>query len=124
MSPAEAARRAAIALHGALILLAIAQAQSALGWFAALLLVPALPGIVAGRLRTYGWAAMLLVFYCAFWLSDLFVAGTDRVWALVLASVAALDFTALALYGRLKRRERAAAPAPHAETPASGGGGP
>ena len=58
-----------LAAHLLLMLGLVAQ-NSVLAWLAALLLVPPLPGLVRGRLYTYQWASMLVVFYCAMWLAE------------------------------------------------------
>ena len=72
-------------------------------WYLSLVL--ALPGLVRGRLRTYGWASMLVAFYAALWLANAYGAGSERPVALMIATVAALDFSAIVLFARLRRRE-------------------
>lgn len=107
---AEKLKRAVIALHALLLVLLLVRMETLLdGLLLGLLLLP-LPGLVAGRLRTYGWASMLIVFYCAFWLAEGVVAAEARSWPLIIATVCALDFSAMALFARLARREAPQAP--------------
>ncbi|MEQ1440468.1 DUF2069 domain-containing protein [Fontimonas sp. SYSU GA230001] len=99
-----------LAAHLLLMLVLVAQ-NSALAWLAALLLVPPLPGLVRGRLYTYQWASMLVVFYCAIWLAEGWADPGGRWLAFSVAGLAAVDFVSLVLYVRLRKRE---APAPAA----------
>jgi uncharacterized membrane protein len=99
-----------IALHSLLCMLMLLRADSLLSGLAFALLVLPLPGLVAGRLRTYGWASMLMAFYSAFWLAEWAMPGGRQPLVLATALLTALDFTAIALYARLARRERPPAP--------------
>ena len=99
-------RWAVIGLHSLLCALMLWRVDSLLSALAFALLLPALPGLVAGRLRTYGWASMLLAFYSAFWLAEWVMPGGRQPMVLAMAGLTALDFTAIALYARLARRER------------------
>jgi uncharacterized membrane protein len=98
-------RWAAVLLHLLLIGLMAWRASSILDIVVTLVLVLALPGLVRGRLRTYGWASMLVAFYAALWLANAYGAGSERPVALMIATVAALDFSAIVLFARLRRRE-------------------
>lgn len=98
------AKGAGLAAHLLLTLALIAQG-TALSWIAALLLVPPLPGLVRGRLYTYQWASMLVVFYCAIWLAEGWFDPGRRAAAFAVAALAALDFVSLVLYVRLRNRE-------------------
>lgn len=92
-----------------LLMLSLVAQNSLLAWLAALLLVPPLPGLVRGRLYTYQWASMLVVFYCAIWLAEGWADHGTRVMAFSIALLAAVDFVSLVLYVRWRKRE---APAP------------
>lgn len=84
---------------------------SVLSGAAALLLLPSLPGLLRRRRYTYQWTCMLLSIYCALWLAEGWYAPATSATAFSVAALAALEFTALALYVRLLNRER---PAPAA----------
>lgn len=94
-----------------LLMLALVAQSSTLAWLAALLLVPPLPGLVRGRLYTYQWASMLVVFYCAMWLAEGWFDRGARSLAFAIAALAAVDFVSLVLFVRWRKRE---APAPAA----------
>lgn len=98
-------RHAAVVLHSLLIAGMAWRAESVLDGVVTALLLPALPGLVRGHLRTYGWASMLVAFYAALWLANAYGAGPERPMALLLATLAALDFSAIALFARFRRRE-------------------
>ncbi|MFA5938491.1 MAG: DUF2069 domain-containing protein [Sinimarinibacterium sp.] len=102
------AKGVGLAAHLLLMLVLVVQ-NSSLAWLAALLLVPPLPGLVRGRLYTYQWASMLVVFYCAMWLAEGWFDRGGRTLAFSIAALAAVDFVSLVLYVRLRKRE---APAP------------
>ncbi|ULQ45592.1 DUF2069 domain-containing protein [Flagellatimonas centrodinii] len=108
-------RWATVLLHLTLIGMMAVTADSALGWCATGLLALAVPGLVRGRLRTYGWASMLVAFYSALWLANGYAAGPERALSLWVATVAALDFSAIVLFARFRRREP---PAPTERTAA------
>lgn len=98
-------RVAVIVLHAALLLWMIATARGVFGYAVVAVSALALPGLVAGRLRTYGWASMWVAFVCAFAVSDWWMPGAPTS-VLVTAVLAAMDFAAMALYARTVRRER------------------
>ncbi len=100
-------RLAVIALHALFVALSLYWATTVMGVGMALLLLLPLPGLVAGRLRTYGWAAMLVAIYAAFWAAEWWMPGVPPM-VLVIAAVSVLDFCAIALYARIARREAAA----------------
>lgn len=118
LSPA--ARLASVLLHTLLILLTLWQAGQLLVVLTALPLLAALPGILRGRERTYGWASMLVAFYCALWLAEGYARPATQTLAFAMAGVAALDFSALVLFARWTKRERTAS-APPAPAPGSDG---
>ncbi|HEY1075417.1 MAG TPA: DUF2069 domain-containing protein [Fontimonas sp.] len=95
---------------------ALAVQGSVLCGFAALLLLPSLPGLLRRRRYTYQWTCMLLSIYCALWLAEGWYAPAKSAIAFSVAALAALEFTALALYVRLLNRER---PAPAAGSDAA-----
>lgn len=97
-------RLAVIGLHAAFVTLSLYWATTVIGIAMALLLLLPLPGLVAGRLRTYGWAAMLVAIYAAFWAAEWWMPGVPPM-VLVIAAVSVLDFCAIALYARIARRE-------------------
>lgn len=103
-------RWAAVLLHLTLMGMMAATADTALGWCATGLLALALPGLIRGHLRTYGWASMLVAFYSALWLANGYAAGPARALSLAMATVAALDFSAIVLFARFRRREPPAPP--------------
>lgn len=113
------ARVASTGLHTVLILLTLWQAAGLLTALTALPLLAALPGVIRGRERTYGWASMLVAFYCALWLAEGYVRPAGQDLAFLMATLAALDFSALVLFARWTKRERAAT-APPAPGPGSG----
>lgn len=108
----------AVAAHLLMIaaLGALAMQGSVLSGAAALLLLPSLPGLLRRRRYTYQWTCMLLSIYCALWLAEGWYAPATSATAFAVAALAALEFTALALYVRLLNRER---PAPAAESNAA-----
>jgi len=91
--------------------------SSVLGWLVTALLLPALPGLWGGREYTYAWMSLLLSFYSAGLLSEGVAVPAHKPVAWALAAVAAVEFSALVLYVRLRGRERAAA-SPAAQTAA------
>lgn len=99
-------RLAVIALHASFVVLSLYWATTVTGMVMALLLLLPLPGLVAGRLRTYGWAAMVVAIYAAFWAAEWWMPGVPPM-VLIIATVAVLDFCAIALFGRIARREAA-----------------
>lgn len=107
-------RLAVIGLHTLLCVLMVLRADTVLTGLAFVLLLLPLPGLVAGHLRTYGWASMLMAFYSAFWLAEWVMPGGRQPMVLLMAAVTALDFTAIVLYARLARRERP--PTPRGQT--------
>lgn len=88
--------------HVALIVLVGGRGQL-LGIIAAALLATALPGLLRERRRSYQWASLLVVFYCALWLADGWAGLGDRRLSFAIASVAALDFVSLLAFARLSR---------------------
>lgn len=91
-------------------------------WLLALKIVPlalALPGIVAGKVRTYQWWSMLILGYVA---EGAVRASSDEGHAATLAAVelalSTLAFTAILLYARAMRMRGSRAPHdPSARTP-------
>lgn len=73
----------------------------------ALLLLP-LPGLLRGREYTYAWASLMLTFWCAGLLAEGVAVPANRSAALVFASLAAVEFSALVLFVRFRARERVA----------------
>jgi uncharacterized membrane protein len=97
-------RIAVIVLHALFVTLSLYWATTVVGIAFALLLLLPLPGLVSGRLRTYGWAAMLVAIYASFWAAEWWMPGVPP-QVLVVATIAVLDFCAIALYARIARRE-------------------
>ena len=95
------ARITALAMHLALIW----GSQSSLGLIGAFGLFLPLPGLLRGRERTHAWASMLLSFYCAALLSNAYTEPVHRGFSITLATLAAVEFSALVLYVRLRARE-------------------
>lgn len=102
------ARCGALAAHLALIIGLLAVSRSTLGQAFALLLFLPLRGLLRGEPRTYGWASMLLTFYCAALLSNAYSEPVRRALMLALAALAAFEFCALVLYVRFRAREQQA----------------
>lgn len=109
MKPLSAyARAAALGFHVVLILLWVGTAESLLGSLLPLLLLLPLPGLVRGHTYTYGWASLLLSFICAGLLAEGVADPARQLLWWTLASLAALDFSAVVLYVRFTQRERIA----------------
>lgn len=98
----------ALTLHVGLIIGLTAASRSPLGLLFALLLFLPLPGLLRGLPRTHAWASMMLAFYCAGLLSNVYDEPARRGIMLLLAVMAALEFAALVLYVRFGARERQA----------------
>jgi uncharacterized membrane protein len=113
------ARYVALIAHLALIVGLLAFSRSDLGRGFALLLFLPLWGLVRGAPRTHAWASMMLAFYCAMLLSNGYAEPPQRGLMFGLAAVAALEFSALVLYVRLRAREQLAV---RAATPGSAAG--
>jgi uncharacterized membrane protein len=81
-----------------------------------LLLVPLLlplHGLWQGRRYTYAWSSMLLTFYCAGLLAEIYMRPAQAPLLRALATVSALEFVSLILFVRARAAEtRAAAAAP------------
>lgn len=99
------ARVTALVMHLALIVALIWGSQSSLGLIGAFGLFLPLPGLLRGRERTHAWASMLLSFYCAALLSNAYTEPVHRGFSITLATLAAVEFSALVLYVRLRARE-------------------
>lgn len=102
------AQAATVGLHTALISVLILAADGVLGLIFALLLLPALPGLVRGREYTYGWACMQVTVYASFLIAEPYADRRADVQDLLIAGLAALDFSAMLLFARWRKRERAA----------------
>lgn len=107
MRLSEAARRAALAAHAALIAAQVAVGGT-LPWVGAALLLLPLPGLWRGREYSYQWSSMLVAFFCALWLAEGWADAGSRVQAFAIAALAAADFVSQVLYVRLRGRERSA----------------
>jgi uncharacterized membrane protein len=118
MLPSVLAHRVTLAAHALLILGVALRTPSALSVLIAALLCLPLPGLIRGRSYTFAWAAMLVGFFVAGYLADGYARPETRGSAFVLASIAAIDFIALRMFGRWRAREAALA-APAARTEAS-----
>lgn len=105
LSPAMAA--AALILQLALISGLLTQVGFGAGLVVVLPLLAPLPGLLRRRTYTAAWASMLLAFYCAGLLAEAYMRA-DKLPYLLLATVAALQFTVLVLFVRFAARERAA----------------
>ena len=104
-APSAWARRASLALH-AVLLVALPATGGVLGLVAALPLLLPLRGLWAGRLYTYGWASLLLVFYAGGFLAESYAQPARGGVAMALAGVAAFEFWTLVFYIRLRAVER------------------
>ena len=98
-------RALALAAHLALIVVLPILVPTRLGLTSALLLCLPLWGLVRGSLYTGKWASMLLVFYCALLLAGGYADPAQRRLLFGLATLAAVDFSALVLYVRFASRE-------------------
>lgn len=107
--PSVYVRALALAAHFGLVIGLLAWSRSWLGLLVSLPLFAPLPGLLRGRDYTYAWASLLLVFYCAALLAEGVAMPAQKAPAWALAAVAALEFSALVLFVRLRSRERAAA---------------
>lgn len=105
------AKGATLLSHVALIVL-VGGRGHLLGIIGAALLATALPGLLRERRRSYQWASLLVVFYCALWLADGWAGLGDRRLSFAIAAVAALDFVSLLAYARLSRPLAGQAPSP------------
>lgn len=98
----------ALLTHAALMLGLVLGSGSRLAWVAVIPLLFPIPGLLRGRRYTYGWASMLITTYCAVLLSNAYSQPDARELMLVLATIAAIEFSALVLYARFSAREAAA----------------
>ncbi len=105
-------QRSTVILHGALTLALFAlvaargtRAHLVLAVVAVLPLVAAMPGLLRGRAYTAGWASMVVSFYCALLLAEAYMLPSIKGALMVLSMVAALDFVALMLYAKAKKRD-------------------
>jgi uncharacterized membrane protein len=105
------ARAVTLAAHVLLIAGIALWSASLLGYIVAALLLPAVPGLLRGRPYTYAWSSLLLTFYCAGLLAEGVAMPARQPVAWTLAAVAAVEFSALVLFVRLRSRERRAAAA-------------
>lgn len=93
-----------LACHAALAA-ALLALYGGLGLVLALPLAAVAPGLWRGTPRAYAGASLLLVFYAGGGLMEAF-APAARSWsAIALASIAALEFSGLILYVRLRAAE-------------------
>ena len=119
MNHSQAYRRAALALHFALMAAVVLDSRLGLGALLAAPLLFPLPGLLRGTAYTHAWASMLLSFYTGGYLSAAY-ARPDHKWISIgIAALAAAEFVSLVLSVRL--RSRATSPA---QTAASGAAGP
>ncbi len=98
----------AVASHLALIavLMLLATQGSVLSGVAAVILLPALPGLFKRKRYTFQWTCMLVAIYCALWLAEGWYAPDTKGTAFGVAALAAIEFMAAGLYVRLLNRER------------------
>lgn len=101
------ARAVAVAAHLGLTAGLLWWSSTTLGWLVSALLVPAIPGLLSGREYTYAWMSLMLSFYSAALLAEGVAVPAHKPVAWALAAVAAVEFSALVLYVRLRQRERA-----------------
>lgn len=102
------AQAVALLSHFALFIVLLHGSRSGVGVVAALVLLAPLPGLLRGREYTYSWACMLIAFYCALWLAEGYADPANKLRAFSIAGIAAVDFVSLALFVRLRNRERIA----------------
>lgn len=102
--PSTWARRAVLALHGAILVL-LPALGGMLGGLVALPLLLPLRGLWQGRAYTFAWASLLLVFYAGAFVMEMASHPARAGPALVLAVLASLEFCALLLFVRLRRVE-------------------
>ena len=111
MSHSDVYRRAAVALHFALIGAIVAQSGFSSGALLALPLLAPLPGLLRARAYTSAWASMLLSFYTGGYLSAAYAQPQTKWISIGIAALAGLEFLSLVLFVRLRRREAAPAAA-------------
>lgn len=111
MTPADILRRAAPALHAALIVAVALREHSKVGLVLAIALAVPMPGIALGRTYTCAWASMLVTFFVAGYLAAGYANPATKMSAFLVGALAAADFSALVLYVRFRGREAAAAAA-------------
>ena len=104
--------RATLFLHGVLTIALFAlvagrgtRAHWVLAVLAVLPLLWPAPGLWRGNARTAGWASMLVAFYCAFLLAEAYMLPRLKGALVALSVVAALDFVALMLFAKAKKRQ-------------------
>jgi len=104
-------RGGTVFLHGALTValftLVAGRGSRADLILAAVLVLPLLaplPGLLRGRAYTAGWASMVVSFYCALLLAEAYMWPSRRGALIALSVVAALDFVALMLFAKAKKR--------------------
>lgn len=98
----------AVAAHLGLIAALWLWAGALSGFFIALPLLAALPGLIRRRSYTAGWMTLVLVFYVAALLAEAYSVPKRRGVALGLSELATLEFVALVLFVRFLARERKA----------------
>jgi uncharacterized membrane protein len=79
-------------------------ARLLLGAAACLPLLLPLPGLLRQRGYTASWASLVVVFYAALLLAEAYMQPHERTVLLELAVLAALDFVALMLYAKARKR--------------------
>lgn len=95
----------ALATHLLLVAGLLWSAWPSVGVLVIVPLLFALPGLWRGRRYTYAWASMLLVFYCAGLLAEVYMRPTQVGFWRGLAVIAALEFVSLILFVRVQAAE-------------------